>query len=106
MAGDLFNPGVDPYTFIPFYLRAFKDVNYKKLTPEERVKNLPTIDADADTKLAKWVLNLNNDAIENALYRYGVDALPVLNRLAKLQRKYAEGGKMCDIINYLWSYPV
>lgn len=84
-AGRSFNPGKDPKSFIPCYLRAFTTRKFKTLTPVEKNKFMPTLDTEADQALGFWIQNIDEGQIVKILNEYGINPDPVIERLYKMR---------------------
>lgn len=99
-AGESFDPGRDPKTYIPVYLRAFSSARFSALSPVERVKHMPIPTQDGDKSLSIWINNISKEQITNLLQEYGINPFPVINRLRILQ-EYT--GSKSEFLNKFWS---
>ncbi|CAB4127180.1 Nudix_Hydrolase domain containing protein [uncultured Caudovirales phage] len=98
-AGVDFDPAHDKMTFVPFYLRFAcpKGVNFNMLTPIEKLKYMPS--CPVDNVLKQWVDSLDINALKVMLPKYGIDALPSVERF----KKVLEGASALDRhVNRLW----
>jgi hypothetical protein len=103
-AGPGFNPGLDTKSFIPYYLRLFGSRGISKLSPEERVKTLPVLDAETDTYLWDWVDDLKPGVIDSIMKEYGIGEVgrkAVLDRLHGLQT--FDGDNLSAYLDGLWA---
>ena len=87
MAGQNYSPGTDSKSFIPFILRVWgPDKDFKKMTPEQRVKVMPRLGHYEDDILKRWVLeDFKPDMVEHVLRKYGMDDIIVKACLARLE---------------------
>ena len=85
LAGIDFNPAFDNHAFVPYYLRVFASGGFGKMTPEQRLKALPRLNAEGEKKLAEWVSRLNKEVLQKILIPYGIDPTPELARMELLK---------------------
>jgi hypothetical protein len=98
-AGFGFDPGHDPKSYIPFYLRYTVPSGFSKLPLPEKIAMMPTLDQDGDEILGAWVHQMDKDLLSALLAEYGVDPRAAVARLEGLQ-KLKQG--MSKYINLLW----
>jgi hypothetical protein len=84
-AGTSFNPGKDPRSFVPYYLRAFSIRKWNVLSPKERMETLPKPPAAAEDALKIWVDNLNEGSLIRLFNLYQINPQPVIDRLMMLR---------------------
>lgn len=85
-AGPSFDPGHDPNSFIPFYLRAWQYKDFNDSTPEERAAHMPHLDGKMEATLKSWVDSIDAGAVSRILHTYGIIQKPSLDRLALLKQ--------------------
>jgi hypothetical protein len=85
LAGIDFNPAFDNHAFVPYYLRVFASGGFGKMTPEQRLKALPRLNAEGEKKLSEWIGRLNKEVLQKILIPYGIDPTPELARLELLK---------------------
>lgn len=100
-ANEQFDPGHDSKAFIPFYLRSWTSKGFSKLSPEEKLKYLPTINRQKSDELKEWVNSINYSDIVKVLVRYGINPRPTIERLAKI-KDYSNMMDISELINKLW----
>ncbi len=99
-AGYSFNPGKDPKSFIPSYLRSFTKRKFNVLTPEERYGYLPFSTKYVSDLLKYWIDGLPDGQIVRVLNQYGIDPGPFLKRLEDI-RNYP--GSKIEFLNKFYS---
>jgi len=100
-AGPSFDPARDKNSFIPYYLRAWRGDTWKDLTPEQRLRAMPSLARDADDQLRTWLEGVHAGDVEQILARYGIDPAPSLQRMVRLKQLLAEPS-VSQAINRLW----
>jgi hypothetical protein len=104
LAGIDFRPGVDNYSFVPYYLRVFAPKDFSKQLPEEKLLALPRINQEKSSELAVWLQHLDNQILLKILIGYNIDPAPEEARLEFL--KVACGVQPADLaINSAWVMP-
>lgn len=99
-AGESFDPGKDPKTYIPIYLRAFSTKRFSEMDPIERVKMMPRPTFEGDKSLEAWVNNISEEQISNLLKEYGINPNPILHRLTVLKEW---NGSKSEFLNKFWA---
>jgi hypothetical protein len=84
-AGFAFDPAADDKSFIPCYLRAWSSENFKALTPDRRLKLLPTADPHTAEAFSTWVEQVSEPQIVQILGQYGILHDPTAARLDALR---------------------
>lgn len=104
-AGPKFDPAHDTKSFIPFYLRVWApDTDFKKLTPEERVKHMPTLGHNEDEVLKRWLVeDFTPELVERVARKYGIDDGVIKACLARLQELRSAPGNLSRTVNALWA---
>lgn len=101
LAGNGFSPWNDKNSFIPFYLRAWSDKPFSKLSTNLKLQVMPRVNRQVEKSIREWLNEINPSAISNKLQEFSVDAQPVLNRLQKI--KLAITDEPVDaVINRFW----
>lgn len=100
-AGDAFDPAFDKNSFVPYYLRVWAPKRFNALPPKEKLGRMPTASEPVRAELLQWLGGVHADRLSGILTRFGIDARPSMNRLAKV--KVAVGKQPVDLaINRLW----
>jgi hypothetical protein len=71
-------------SFVPYYLRPSVP-GFNKMTTNEKLRHLPRLNHENETKLKKWLLDLSPSILQQIMTIYGIDAGPEIARLQKLQ---------------------
>lgn len=100
-AGADFAPGVDRMTFCPAYLRAWAPKGFNQMSPEDKLRAMPKGSSQALNEVVNWLDNLPIATLEQLLKPYGLDAQPILDRLAKL-KMYLSTDLIDKAIERLW----
>lgn len=100
-AGTAFDPANDKNSFIPYYLRVWRAEGWASLTPEERLRAMPTVSGDTERQLREWFHGLHVQDLEALLHRYGIDPAPEVQRFARVKALLAEDN-FSEAINRLW----
>jgi len=100
-AGKDFAPGKDKSTFIPYYLRVWAPKKFNGLLPEEKLRYLPRTSGQTNLELKNWIASISAGVIMQQCNKYGIDPVPSLDRLNKLNA--AIKGQDTDlVINQFW----
>lgn len=102
-AGDQFNPAVDDSSFCPFYLRYTVPKGYKKMDFEERYHNMPKVTKEVDQDIKKWVMNLDHTKIADKVQEFGINPVPVMDRLERIKKVASSNEPISDWLNRFWS---
>jgi hypothetical protein len=104
-AGPKFDAAHDTKSFIPFYLRVWApEADFKKQTPEYRVKHMPALVQYNDEVLKKWLVeDFRPEILERVLRKYGVDDVIVKACLERLQELRSAPGNLSRTSNALWA---
>lgn len=104
-AGPKFDPAHDTKSFIPFVLRVWApDTDFKKLTPEERVKHMPSLGHYEDEVLKRWLVeDFKPEMVERVCRKYGIDDQVLQACLARLQELRSAPGNLSRTVNALWA---
>jgi len=100
LAGPSFNPSEDTNSFIPYYLRAWTDKKFTKMSPKDRLHYMPSLGARAEQVFDQWVQNINEHHIAEILKDYHIAPTAALERIAKIR---AMPGPKWQVLNKLWS---
>ena len=100
-AGSDFDPAHDQNSFIPYYLRAWRAEGWGKLTPDQKLRAMPSVSGDTERQLRDWFHGINAADLEAVLHRYGIDPAPSVARLAKVKALLAEEN-FSVAVNGLW----
>jgi 8-oxo-dGTP pyrophosphatase MutT (NUDIX family)/GNAT superfamily N-acetyltransferase len=100
-AGENFRPATDKSSFIPFYLRAWSQRKFNRLSPEEKIKRMPEAGHEVEHLLADWLGHIHADELAAMIARYGIDPGPVVQRLAILKTAVLDV-PVDRAINKLW----
>jgi hypothetical protein len=84
LSGEMFDPAVDKYSFVPFYLRAGCN-NFDSLSIQDKLRKMPRLNSQTEEKFKRWLLSLNKDILEQLLGEFSIDATSEKKRLEKLQ---------------------
>lgn len=103
-AGPSFNPGRDPKSFVPFYLR-YRIARWSQVPPEEKLASMAQLGAAQDDELRRWVQNLDVDRVIAICRKDGLNHEPPAARLRQIQHLAATvpGGQLHAAINRLWA---
>lgn len=104
-AGPSFNPGHDPKSFVPFYLRYRSPQQWATIPVEEKLSQMAAINPAQDMELRRWVQNLDADQLVAILRKDGLNADPSVARLRQVQHLAAtvQPGQLYAAINRLWA---
>jgi hypothetical protein len=102
-AGDQFDPAGDDSSFCPFYLRYTVPKGFKRMSNEERYRNMPQIDAKTDMTVKKFIKNIDEFKIKRILEDFGINPKPSLDRLHKLKQQTEKLSLISDFLNRFWS---
>ena len=100
-AGPSFDPARDKNSFIPYYLRAWSGDSWKDLTPEQKLRAMPTIPRDTDAQLKMWLEGLHAGELEQVLARYGIDPAPSMARLTRVKLLLSQDS-LSAALNRMW----
>jgi GNAT superfamily N-acetyltransferase len=105
LAGPKFDPAHDTKSFIPFYLRVFApDSDFKKKSPEERIKHMPRLGKYEDDILKKWLVeDFTPEMTEREMRVYGVDDTIIKAVLGRLQALRSVSGNLSEAVNRRWA---
>lgn len=84
-AGRSFNPALDPYSFIPFYLRVFRYDGFMTASPAEKLRRMPSLSKGTDAIVAAWVNNIQEGPIAQICDEYQIDPTAIIERLRRLK---------------------
>ena len=84
-AGASFNPPIDKYSFIPYYLRAMCPVGFATMVISDKLRYMPRMKPEDNERVKQWLLKLDTNLLKLVIERYGIDPSPELERLLKLQ---------------------
>lgn len=101
-AGYGFDPAHDENSFIPYYLRAWADGRFSKMTAEQKLKVMPRLDRQTADTVGEWLNGLHGEDLDRVLLRYGVDPGPAKQRLAKL-KALATQMPVDEAVNKAWA---
>jgi hypothetical protein len=87
-AGPSFNPGKDPRSWVPFYLRVFSGRKWKELTPESKMDVLPRLSHGVEDALAHWVYLISVHKLTELLNKFGINPTPTIDRLMELKNYF------------------
>jgi len=103
-AGFSFNPGNDDNSFVPYYLRIWgPDKGWNKMSKEQQLASLPRLPEVMDEHLKEWVLQLNGQELSEVLLRYGINPVPSVARLAKVQLLARQSANLSVDLNRMWT---
>ncbi len=100
-AGPSFDPGHDPSSFVPYYLR-YRDPDWNTRSPEEKLASMPVLGEGLDRELRQWVLGLDAEAVRRVLEKDGLNPEPVLARLEQV-KLLASGQNFSQSLDRLWA---
>lgn len=84
LCGPAFNPPIDKYSFVPYYLRAFTS-GFKQLDQHEKLLKLPRINIEVQKEVEEWLNKLNPELLSKMLFLYDIDPKACVGRLEKLK---------------------
>jgi hypothetical protein len=84
-AGASFDPAHDKQSFVPCYLRPGVP-GWSKLSTDQKLRALPRLNAENESKFRKWLLDLNKQTLSQLLIPFGIDPTPEHDRLERLQK--------------------
>jgi hypothetical protein len=79
-----FDPAKDGMSFVPYYLRP-SVVGFNKMSVDDKLRNMPRLNAENAARLKKWLLELNSGILGQLVTSYGIDPRPEQIRLERLQ---------------------
>ena len=82
--GPSFEPGTDPKSFVPFYLRANVQ-GWQKLSVESKLASMPALTKEHDHALRMWVRDLDTVKLRELLKKDNISPGATISRLEKLQ---------------------
>jgi hypothetical protein len=100
--GFAFDPGNDPHSFTPFYLRAWAPETFAMDSQEARLKAMPTLHPAEDAKLRDWVMSLDPNTVARLMVQCGIQTPAPAMRLQLLQDKVRHARNASEAINKLW----
>lgn len=101
-AGTEFDPAHDGGSFVPYYLRAWAlDENFNKLSPEDKIRNLPRVPHSVAQELKTWAANISVENLKYICQKYGIDPSATLARLGKFHIMIATN-PVDLVIDQLW----
>lgn len=99
-AGFSFEPGEDPKSFVPFFLRYLVPHGFSKLAQSEKLAKMPLADLEVDLEIVKWLGMIQPYVLESVVKGYGIVPTPMVDRLKMLQR--VKGPNFSRYINLCW----
>ena len=84
-AGASFNPPLDKYSFIPYYLRAVCPSGFSTMLISDKLRYMPRMKPEDNERVKEWLVKLDPNLLKTVIEGYGIDSSPELQRLAKLQ---------------------
>lgn len=100
-AGPSFNPGHDPNSFVPFYLR-YRVPRWSRVPPEEKLGLMAHLRDPQDQELRRWVRAIDEDAVIGILHADGLNPDPVVARLRQL-KELSESENFFLALDRLWA---
>lgn len=100
-AGTEFDPANDKNSFVPAYLRAWSPENFNNLPVDKKYASLPRVSTQTEEKLLVWAGHLDESALVHILTRYGIEAGPTLNRLARFKAGLTTT-RVDEVVNRMW----
>jgi hypothetical protein len=100
MGGPSFEPGIDKKSFVPYFLR-YSVRGWDKMSIESKLAAMPTVSFEHDRAIRRWVLDLSLDGLRSVLEKNGINALPAVGRLQRLQ-SLDSSSPFCLQLNRLW----
>jgi hypothetical protein len=103
-AGTEFDPAHDGNSFTPFTLRAWapSGVSFNQMTPEDKLRYLPTLPEAVGHRLNLWVSGLSTERLGQICTEYGIDPQPTVARLERVKRDVSEVFRLDVTINGIW----
>lgn len=103
-AGPSFNPGNDPKSFVPFYLR-YRSPSWSAVPHAERLGVMTPLGKLQDDELRRWVQGLDVDHVITICHKDGLNPDPPAARLRQVQHLAATvpSGQLHAAINQLWA---
>lgn len=99
LAGPKFDPGNDPNSFTPYYLRAWAPKGFTKLNKHEKFQYLPKLTPEIDVQIKSWIKNVQYIKLQHLLAEYSIPEHVFLARLKLFQDHQ---GPLWLFVNKLW----